>query len=53
MKKRESKSEAFSAEPFEYQFMYAPAPDVVIDIRIASKKCAFLTHTFSFFIDRL
>ncbi len=27
MKKRESKSEAFSAEPFEYQFMYAPVGD--------------------------
>lgn len=27
MKKRESKSEAFSAHPFEYQFMYAPVGD--------------------------
>lgn len=27
MKKRESKSEAFSAEPFEYEFMYAPMGD--------------------------
>ena len=27
MKKRESKSEAFSAEPFEYAFMYAPMGD--------------------------
>ncbi len=27
MKKRESKSEAFSAAPFEYEFMYAPTGD--------------------------
>ena len=27
MKKRESKSEAYSAAPFEYQFMYAPIGD--------------------------
>ena len=27
MKKRESKSEAFSAAPFEYEFMYAPVGD--------------------------
>lgn len=27
MKKRESKSEAFSASPFEYQFLYAPMAD--------------------------
>lgn len=27
MKKRESKSETFSAEPFEYEFMYAPMGD--------------------------
>ncbi len=27
MKKRESKSETFSAQPFEYQFMYAPVGD--------------------------
>ena len=27
MKKRESKSEAYSAAPFEYQFMYAPVGD--------------------------
>ena len=27
MKKRESKSESFSADPFEYQFIYAPMED--------------------------
>ena len=27
MKKRESKSETFSANPFEYEFLYAPLGD--------------------------
>ena len=44
MKKRESKSESFSANPFEYQFVYAPMGD--------EGACAFVEPWVGFSVNR-
>lgn len=44
MKKRESKSETFSANPFEYQFLYAPMADDGV--------CEFVEPWFGFGINK-